>query len=442
MHVVLLFLVKFSICLAMLWLFYKLVLSRLTFYNWNRIYLLLCPVLSFMIAFLDIGPLLRQNSLATTGWLEWVPAVRIEGAIAPTQSIEPAMAARWTVQESIMGIILAGVVLMALRFATLLLSVRKMIRQATFFSDNGLRFYQVEANIAPFSFSNAIFLNRALHDADELQKIIQHESVHIRQKHSIDILWSELLCILNWYNPFVWLLKKAVRQNLEFIADDQVLKTGVDREQYQYSLLRVAGNRRFSITNNFNFSALRNRIIMMNKHQSAGIHSLKFMLLFPLAATLLLAFRKNGPVPFMSPKLENSFFIKAAALADSLSVAHYSPVPLAIGKRTSAASASASPERKTGFTGIQGIVRDSGKPGEDLSPRFAVINGQYYYYTQQAGEITYYNRNGQTIDRTGKLISNTRTNASEVLPNQYIYRVYKDGEIISSFNDDKAWADR
>lgn len=442
MHSILLYLVKLSVCLTVVWLFYQLVLRKLTFYNWNRAYLLACPVLSFVIAFIDIEPALQQSNLSTAVWIEWLPPVKIAGLIDPVQHTAPEASAGWSVQEWIICIILTGMAFFLLRLVILLLSVRKMIKQATPFAENGLRFYQIDANIIPFSFGNAIFLNRDLHSESELQKIIRHESVHIQQMHSMDIFLSEILCILNWYNPFAWLIRKAVRQNLEFIADDEVLQAGIDREQYQYSLLKVAGNTQFSITNNFNFSSLRKRIVMMNKDKTAALHRAKFILLLPLAAILLLAFRKSGPIPLISQKVEDTIFTKTAGLASRLSTPPPS-VPVTIKKTTaSSPGTTALPDHLTGFTGLQGITYDSGKPGEEIAPKFVIINGQYHYYTEQAGEITYYNRNGQPIDHTGKLLSSIQTKASEVLPNQYILRVFKNGEIISSFNDDKAWADR
>jgi hypothetical protein len=426
----------------MVWLFYQLVLSKLTFYKWNRIYFLACTTLGFVAACIDIEPALQQTSLATTAWVQWLPSAKIAGIIAPVQNTTPATTIGWTTQEWIAGVILLGMILLLLRLVVLLFSVRKMIKQATPFSEKGLRFYQVDADITPFSFGNAIFLNRYLHNESELQKIICHESVHIQQKHSIDILWSEILCIINWYNPFVWLIKKAVRQNLEFIADDQVLQTGIDREQYQYSLLKVAGNTQLSITNNFNFASLRMRIVMMNKGKTSGMHRLKFIVLLPLAVILLLAFRKNRPVHVINLKAEDFFSAQTAGVANLMAVPQHETVPLTIKNAVTASPTAAPPSHRSGFTGLEGIIYDSGKPGEEVTPRFAIINGQYCYYTQQAGAITYYNRHGQPIDHNGKLLSSTQTNASEVLPNQYILRVFKDGEIISSFNNDKAGADR
>ncbi|MGN6294263.1 MAG: M56 family metallopeptidase [Chitinophagaceae bacterium] len=441
MHYILLFLIKLSVCFAVVWLFYRLVLRKLTFYKWNRIYFLACTTLGFVAACTDIEPALRQTNLSTIAWLEWLPTAQTAGIIAPIQNTTHAATTSWTIQEWITAVILFGMIFLLLRLTVLLFSVRKMIKQATAFSEKGVRIYQVDANIIPFSFGNAIFLNRDLHSESELQKIICHESVHIQQKHSIDILWSEVLCIINWYNPFVWLIKKSVRQNLEFIADDHVLQTGIDPEQYQYSLLKVAGNTQFSITNNFNFASLRMRIVMMNKNKTSGMHRLKFIVLLPLAVILLLAFRKNGSVPVIDWEEEEISFTQPAEEADLLPAPNNAIAPVKIKKTVTTSSTATPPGHRSGFTGLEGIIYDSGKPGEEPTPRFAIINGQYYYYTQHAGEVIYYNRHGQPMDHTGKLLSNTQTNASEVLPNQYIIRVFKDGEIISSFNNDKAGTD-
>jgi beta-lactamase regulating signal transducer with metallopeptidase domain len=148
-------------------------------------------------------------------------------------------------------------------------------------------------NIIPFSFGKSIYINRAMHSEEELKKIIEHEFVHIKQRHSADMIWAEIFCMLNWYNPFAWLIRKSIRQNLEFIADNGVLESGIDRKQYQYLLLKVTGNTSYSMGNNFNFSSLAKRIFMMNKAKSATIHLVKFLFILPLAAVMILAFRSN-----------------------------------------------------------------------------------------------------------------------------------------------------
>jgi hypothetical protein len=111
----------------------------------------------------------------------------------------------------------------------------------------------------------------------------------------MDMLLSELLCIVQWFNPFVWFMKHAIRQNLEFIADETVLQKGINRQGYQYLLLKVSGAMPYSLANNLLFPSLKKRIQMMNRERTGKIHLLKFMCIIPLGCLLLFAF--SGPAP-------------------------------------------------------------------------------------------------------------------------------------------------
>lgn len=281
MPLIITYLIKLSVCLAVVFLFYQLVLRKLTFYNWNRWYLLGYTLLSFYIPFINISPVLEKNEWTNSDVITWVPVI-----VSSTSN----SLSTW---DMIVLFVAAGVLVMLVRLIIQLLSFRRMMKKATKVSEAGMTIYQVDDNIIPFSFGNSIFINRALHNETELQEIIRHEFVHVKQKHSMDIIWGELLCLLNWYNPFAWLLKKAIRQNLEFIADHQVLEHGVDKKQYQYLLLKVIGNNHFSIANQFNFSSLKKRIAMMNKMKSAKRNLVRFLFLLPVLAIILLSFREQ-----------------------------------------------------------------------------------------------------------------------------------------------------
>lgn len=281
MPLIITYLIKLSVCLAVVFLFYQLVLRKLTFYNWNRWYLLGYTLLSFYIPFINISPVLEKNEWTNSDVITWVPVI----VSSSSNSLST-----W---DMIVLFVAAGVLVMLVRLIIQLLSFRRMMKKATKVSEEGMTIYQVDDNIIPFSFGNSIFINRELHNETELQEIIRHEFVHVKQKHSMDIIWGELLCLFNWYNPFAWLLKKAIRQNLEFIADHKVLEHGVDKKQYQYLLLKVIGNNHFSIANQFNFSSLKKRIAMMNKMKSAKRNLVRFLFLLPVLAIILLSFREQ-----------------------------------------------------------------------------------------------------------------------------------------------------
>jgi TonB-dependent SusC/RagA subfamily outer membrane receptor len=278
---------KLSVSLAAVYLFYWFILRKLTFYNWNRWYLLIYSLLCFYIPFVDISPVLEKNELADSTVIGFIPVVgryaaRDKGFFAGFDS--------W---DWVSLFFYIGVGFMFIRLILQYVSYYRLRKSAKLLSEKPVKLYQVDKDIVPFSFGNSIFINQRQHSEPELKEIIHHEFIHVKQQHSIDVLLSEIVCLLNWYNPFAWMMRKAIRQNLEFIADHQVLSRGLDRKQYQYLLLKVVGVSSFSVGNQFNFSSLKKRIMMMNKIRTARIHLIKFLFILPLIAVLLLSFRKN-----------------------------------------------------------------------------------------------------------------------------------------------------
>ncbi|MBZ4190515.1 M56 family metallopeptidase [Niabella beijingensis] len=288
MPVIIDYILKVSICLAVVYLFYQLFLRRLTFYGWNRWYLLGYSALSFVIPLIDIMPELQRKALDRNALVQLIPVFGFSPEASETSLLESLSAWDWVMVAGVLGSLV-----LLLRFMIMFLSFLRIRKKAQLISDDNTRIYQLDEEVRPFSFGNAIFINTELHSGEELEEIIRHEFVHVRQKHTIDIIWSELLCILLWFNPFVWLLRKSIKQNLEFLADKQVLQGGMDKKEYQYLLLKVMGNKQFAFANHFNFSSLKNRIAMMNTIRSAKIHLAKFLFLLPVVAVLLLAFRKE-----------------------------------------------------------------------------------------------------------------------------------------------------
>ncbi|GAB2815281.1 M56 family metallopeptidase [Ferruginibacter profundus] len=306
MHFLAAYILKLSVSLAVVFLFYYFILRKLTFYNHNRWYLLGYTLLSFLIPFINISAVLQKNNWHSSEIVNWVPTINnnIVTDLPATQS------ATLGIRELLLLIIITGMLVMLTRLLLQVFSFKKMLRRAEPVTADGMNLYQVNENIIPFSFGNAIFINRHLHTEDELQEIIHHEFVHVKQRHSIDIIWSELLCIACWYNPFVWLLKRSIRQNLEFIADEKVLENGINKKEYQYLLLKVIGNNQYSIATQFNFSSLKKRIAMMNKTKSAKRQLIRLLFLLPATAVLLLAFRSKWDAA-----VKTTAAVKAAGIA-------------------------------------------------------------------------------------------------------------------------------
>lgn len=293
MPVIMLYLLKLSISLSTVWLFYQVLLHRLTFYHLNRWYLLFYSLLSFFIPLIDIAPMVEKNRYVQPLMVRIIPAIvdntPVAAPIAPLVTSDHAMMPDgWSV---LLGVMVLGSIVLLTKLLISWMALRGIRRRSELIGYEGARVYQVNASIVPFSFGNAIFVNRRLHTERELEEILAHERVHIRQKHTVDIVLAELFIILNWFNPFVWLIRRSIRQNLEFIADSQMLNRGYDRKAYQYHLLKVTGQSPYRLANNFNFSSLKKRIVMMNRIQSARVHLLKFLFILPLMSILLVSFR-------------------------------------------------------------------------------------------------------------------------------------------------------
>ncbi|MEO6915630.1 MAG: TonB-dependent receptor plug domain-containing protein [Chitinophagaceae bacterium] len=281
------YLIKLSLAITIFYGMYRFALRPLTFYKWNRYFLCGYGLFSLLLPFVNIDFLLPgvNDSVITS-----IPAINYVsldqlGAASHSHNY-------FTDYPSILLFVFAiGATYVICRIIVQYRSLVKIRKAAVLIDSEDVELYDVDADISPFSFNNSIYFNSSLHPADELAKILQHEFVHVKQKHTIDLFIAEFLCIINWFNPFVWLLRKSIRQNLEFIADQQVLESGVDAKQYQYLLLKVTGVMPLGLTNHFNISSLKTRIAMMNKMRTAKIHLLKFLFVLPLLSVVLVSFR-------------------------------------------------------------------------------------------------------------------------------------------------------
>ena len=291
MPFLLLYLFKLSLTLAVLYLFYYTLLRKLTFYTWNRFYLLSYSLLAVVVPFINITPWIEDRSIAASSLINKVNFINSLPAVSAIPSGE--QASTLSAYDLALLLFITGAALMLTRLLLQFISIQAIKRKATVMQTNNIRLYDVDGPISPFSFARSIFVNTRRHSEEDLQKIIQHEFVHVKQQHTADLLVGELLCILNWYNPFAWLIRKAIRQNLEFVADHSVLQSGLDARQYQYLLLQVTGLPHYSLSNNFSISSLKKRIFMMNKLKSARSHLLRFLFVLPLLAVTLLAFRSQ-----------------------------------------------------------------------------------------------------------------------------------------------------
>ncbi len=302
-------------------MFYKALLQQLTFYSWNRWYLLTYSFLSFSIPFINLSKVIDEASPTAAKAIKAIP--QVETLASENLVLSPGITTpEYNGQHVLLFLFIAGLFVMVVRLIVQYVSYLNIKRKAKLLFTEGIKLYEVEENIVPFSFGTC----KKFKNIEELNEILHHELVHVRQRHSIDILWAEVLCAFSWYNPFAWLIRHHIRQNLEFIADNKVLENGADKKQYQYLLLQVMGVPGPGIAVPFNFSSLKKRITMMNKLKSARLHLVKFLFVLPLLAVLLIAFRSK--VEKNKADHENDFIIISGVVVQGdnykpLQNAHY-----------------------------------------------------------------------------------------------------------------------
>ena len=192
-----------------------------------------------------------------------------------------------SIKDYTTGLIIVGIVLFTVRFFIQFISLWQFKKQTKESIIQGIRIRLFNETENPFSFFRWIFINPATLSEPELNEILTHEQIHVRQYHTIDILLYECLTIFCWYNPLVWFMKQHVKQNIEFIADRQVLKAGHNKYSYQRSLLKANQSPEFSLlATGLNTNSLSGRLAMMNKPTSPPYRLIKYVLLIPVCLGL------------------------------------------------------------------------------------------------------------------------------------------------------------
>ena len=278
---------KINVAIAIFYVFYRLFFHKDTFFHWRRTALLCFFAVSLLYPLLNIQ-----------GWIKaHEPMVAMADfyatIILPEQTVTPLQESTTEWQERIMLFMKitywSGVLFLVTRFFIQLGSIIHLHIRCSKSSIQGVRIHLLEKENGPFSFFHWIFIYPQSHTESEISEIITHEETHARQYHSVDVLISELMCIFCWFNPFIWLMKREVRGNLEYMADRRVLETGHDSKSYQYHLLGLAHHKAAAnLSNSFNVLPLKKRIKMMNKRRTKEIGRTKYLMFLPLAALLMI----------------------------------------------------------------------------------------------------------------------------------------------------------
>ena len=280
-----LYILQVNIGILAFYLLYRFLLVHDTFLEMRRAYWWLVWATVFAYPWVELHAV-RGEAMP----LQVVMADYVETITLVASAVAPVEAPSWTWQDALAGVWALGAAVLVVRFLVQLAVVCRLAWRGRKLVWHGQRVIALDSGEQPFSFFGWIFVNPEHYSEEELEEIMAHEATHARQRHSWDVVVFELLCCLFWFNPAVWLAKRYIRQNLEFLADRAVMRAGFDRKSYQYHLLRLSyGVGVEQIVNSFNVSLLKRRIMMMNRKKSGRTGALKYALLFPVAGLLVLS---------------------------------------------------------------------------------------------------------------------------------------------------------
>ena len=312
------YILKSSVCLAIFYLFYRLLLARETFHRFNRFSLLGILLLSCLLPLVEVS--VKQETEVHQTMLTLEQLLMMADAVNATEAGARTETATVTWIQVALLVYLAGIVFFAFRNVYSLVRLLMLLKSGkkedigSYLPGRKERVTLIVHNcdIAPFSWMGYIVISRK--DLEENgREILIHELAHIHNRPSWDLLVADVCIFFQWFNPASWLLKQELQNIHEFEADETVIKEGVDAKQYQLLLIKKAvGTRLYSMANSFNHSKLKKRITMMLKEKSNPWARLKYLYVLPLAAIAVTAFAR----PEISEKVEEISAVKVNDLAE------------------------------------------------------------------------------------------------------------------------------
>lgn len=272
---------KASAIIALFYLCYKLFLQRETYFQSNR---------WFLISGLFIATILPLVVIPV--YIEYSPTpLNFSGIEQTFSTTQNNTEASLDIVSLLFYAYAIGIITLTTKLLIQFLSLKKIFKNNKKTKKGNYLFIETDKEITPFSFFNRIVYNTSSFSQVELNHIITHEKVHASQLHSIDVLIAQLATIIFWFNPFVWLYKKEVQQNLEFIADYEAQNKIECSKSYQTVMLKASiTNNQLSISNNFYQSLIKKRIVMLQKSKSNKYSKLKLIIILPFLALFLMSF--------------------------------------------------------------------------------------------------------------------------------------------------------
>ena len=286
MENLLLYFIKANGLIILFYLMYVLFLRKETFFISNRWYFIIGLLLALALPFIKF---------TKTIWVEPTPVAAFYQEQVPTSSTLTEIPIQENPVDWLLIVLCAYLIisfLFLLKIGMELISFFKKIQHQNKQKESNYTLVDSNAIENPFSFFNYIVINKNRFSEAEIEHIVTHERIHVTQKHSIDVVTGKLFCALFWINPIVWFYRKAMLQNLEFIADSATVQLIENKYEYQKTLLKVVTRQHdLSITNQFYQSLIKKRIVMLHTNQSHKRNAWKYAIVLPLLVGFMLLFQ-------------------------------------------------------------------------------------------------------------------------------------------------------
>jgi len=283
------FILESGVSLSLLSLIYVLFLRKETFFKINRWFLLGSVLFSVILPIIKLRILNPQSvmlaEVTVTPYRNMIEAITVYSH-GFSGSVEQAILST----TLLIYVYLIGVIFFFGRFLFRIIQLSLIIRNNEVQTATGFKLVMLEKETSPYSFLKYVFVSQSLLQSKGYDKMIDHELEHVKQGHSVDVIILELLTVFQWFNPFMWMLNHAIRENHEYLADQAVLIKGVTRGEYKMLLLNQFVGGQLVIASNFNYSIIKNRIKMMSKIKSSKLAITKIAFGVLVAGALVIAF--------------------------------------------------------------------------------------------------------------------------------------------------------
>ena len=463
-------LLKSGACLAVFMLFYKLVLERLSIHKFKRYYLLTAIIISLAIPFITFYNYVEPVVLdvAETVFVPQnfsQPDLNMEIPETPINYLPIVL---W----SIYGL---GVLVFGIKFILNISGILKEISVNEKHKTNHFTSVLINKVTIPHTFFSYIFFNKKDYSEHKIPKeVLLHEATHAKQKHSLDVVFVELLQVVFWFNPLLYFIKKDIRLNHEFLADTAVLQEGVDTKIYQNILLDYSISQpQHSLANAINYPTLKKRFTLMKTKSTKTAILLRTLLIAPVLAVLVYGFSTTKTVeleqstdqeiskplmlkPISGQPTENdlkqwnkqtfhTIWLDGKQILNNeldseliKDVYHYtiSFVP----KNTSGDKFQQANQlylyTKKGFENVSNgsEAKEIDKQTEDLKTGFITINNENHYFVTYKEATRYFNSKGIEVNLKGLEVNGSKqVKATDVIPGNYISKIYKDDKVVIQF---------